>query len=457
MKLLPAARAARCLSLLVPVALASGVFFGLLSATSSGAAPAYAAPPTAASAQADLKKAQAGLAKQQAVLDKLAAQLLEAQDRLAVTQQNIASLQDETQAANNNLSDLMGRLEIRLRDMYMHRGDATLAIIESFLGGNGSLDRAMQQLDLLSRIARGDEQLVADVKNNARSLRKLNADLVSKKKQEQKDAVAFAKAVSDSKRALASSKDSYQQLQARVHALQIEEARRKQALAALTAPAVKKDNPGGKAPGGIGQTGTAQKATPAAAGTAGKAPPVRYGVDYSRINLDWKAFFRDVKAGGYSFIGRYLPVRGAMWRPVTTAELDAAAAAGVDTFFWFESTGDRALDGYAAGVADAKEALNALASLRVPTTTPVYYTVDFNLLDGSRIDAYFRGIASVVPVSQIGAYGNYTTVNWLYRHSLATYFCQPTAWMGSRGWHPRPRCIRTPPPPTSGTASASIG
>jgi hypothetical protein len=164
---------------------------------------------------------------------------------------------------------------------------------------------------------------------------------------------------------------------------------------------------------------------------------VRYGVDYSKIDVEWTAFFRDLKASGYSFIGRYLPVQGAMQRRVTTAELTAAAAAGVDCFFWFENLDniDRARDGYAAGVADAKEALRALASLGVPVTTPVYYTVDFNISDGSKIDAYFKGIASVVPVSQIGAYGMYTAIDWLYQHSLATYFCQTTAWIDGRGWH----------------------
>jgi hypothetical protein len=165
----------------------------------------------------------------------------------------------------------------------------------------------------------------------------------------------------------------------------------------------------------------------------------RNGVDYSHISADWPAFFTAVKASGRDFIGRYLPIQGAVWRAATTTELAAAAAQGIDCFFWFENSGDhtRAQEGYAAGVADAKEALGALASLRVPTTTPVYYTCDFNNLDGSQIDAYFRGISSVVPVSQIGVYGDYDTIDWLYQHKLATYFCQTTAWKDSRGWHPQ--------------------
>ena len=140
----------------------------------------------------------------------------------------------------------------------------------------------------------------------------------------------------------------------------------------------------------------------------------RYGVDYSMTKVDWPAFFRQLKASGRDFIGRYLPWRGSTWRQVTTAELDAATAAGVDYFFWFEDSDNHfaARNGFEQGVADAQEALRALERLGVPTTTPVYYTVDFPASDGSEIDAYFRGIVSVVPVSQVGVYGNYVTIDW---------------------------------------------
>jgi hypothetical protein len=159
---------------------------------------------------------------------------------------------------------------------------------------------------------------------------------------------------------------------------------------------------------------------PVAAATQPVANTTRYGVDYSMTNVDWPVFFGQLKASGRDFIGRYLPWKGAAWRQVTTTELEAATAAGVDYFFWFEDSNDhfRARDGFAVGAADAREALRGLASLGLPTTTPVYYTVDFPTSDGGEIDAYFRGIASVVPASQIGVYGNYTTIDWLYEHGL---------------------------------------
>lgn len=164
----------------------------------------------------------------------------------------------------------------------------------------------------------------------------------------------------------------------------------------------------------------------------------RYGADYSMTKVDWPTFFRQFKASGRDFIGRYLPWKGAAWRQVTKAELAAATAAGVDYFFWFEDSDNHfsARNGFDQGVADAQEALRALERLGVPTTTPVYYTVDFPASDGSEIDAYFRGIVSVVPVSQVGVYGNYVTIDWIHEHGLATYFCQSNAWPQSQGWHP---------------------
>ena len=175
--------------------------------------------------------------------------------------------------------------------------------------------------------------------------------------------------------------------------------------------------------------------------TTGPADDItRYGVDYSMTNVDWPAYFKALKASGRDFIGRYLPWKGSTWRQVTTAELKAAADAGVDYFFWFEDSDNhyRARDGgFATGVADAQQALQSLASLALPATTPVYFTVDFPASDGNLIDAYFRGVNSVLPVSQIGAYGNYTTVDWLYQHGLATYFCESDAWPEPEGWHPQ--------------------
>ena len=88
--------------------------------------------------------------------------------------------------------------------------------------------------------------------------------------------------------------------------------------------------------------------------------------------VDWPSFFRQLTASGRDFIGRYLPWKGSAWRQVTTAELKAATAAGVDYFFWFEDSDNhfRARDGFEAGAVDAREALRALESSVFPLPRP---------------------------------------------------------------------------------------
>ena len=97
----------------------------------------------------------------------------------------------------------------------------------------------------------------------------------------------------------------------------------------------------------------------------------RYGVDYSMTKVDWPSFFRQLKAAGRDFIGRYLPWKGSAWRQVT-AELKAATAAGVDYFFWFEDSDNhlRARDGFEAGATDAQEALRPLRGSVFPLPPP---------------------------------------------------------------------------------------
>lgn len=43
----------------------------------------------------------------------------------------------------------------------------------------------------------------------------------------------------------------------------------------------------------------------------------------------------------------------------------------------------------------------------------------------------------MVPVSQIGVYGSYSTIDWLYQRGMATYYCQSNAWYDPRGRHPQ--------------------
>jgi peptidoglycan LD-endopeptidase LytH len=272
-------RATRCVSWVMVVALVGSLFVALLSFTSSAVSPAYAAPSDLASIQSDLKKAKAALAKQQASLDKLAAKANKAESQLAVTQNKIASVQTKIQAANKKLSQLAGQLEVRLRDIYMYRSSDTLALINALFNGGGSLDQVMKELSLLSRVAHNDTQLISDVKSNVKDLRSFSADLASEKKQEQKDNANLTKAVNASLQALESSKDTYNTLRAHVRALQLEEAKRQQAIADFNATSTTKPKSGGTTATTKGQTGTTQKGTPTTKGgtatTKGNTPTTK--------------------------------------------------------------------------------------------------------------------------------------------------------------------------------------
>jgi hypothetical protein len=150
----------------------------------------------------------------------------------------------------------------------------------------------------------------------------------------------------------------------------------------------------------------------------------RLGVDYSTRPANWDTFAGQLKAAGYSFVGRYLSANP---KGITSAELAAMQKAGIDVYLYWETTANRALQGAQAGAQDAKAAEGLLATLGIPATTPVYFTVDTDTT-GPAVKAYFSGIASVVPVAQIGVYGSYQVVDYLLDNGLAHYANQTLAW-----------------------------
>ena len=299
-------RAARCVCWVVVVALIGTLFFGLIAATSTGVSPAYANPSDLQSVQAQLKKAKAALAKQQAALDKLAAKENQAETQLAVTQNRIASVQAQIQTANKSLSQLADRLEVRLRDIYMNRQSDALTFVDALLNGNGSLDQVIDELSLLARVANSDNKLVTDVKSNVKDLQSLKAELASKKKQEQVNNAKFNQAVSDSMKAIESSKDSYNKLRAQVAALQKEEAARQQAIAAANATSTTKaSQSGGKSTTTTkSQTGTTKKGTPT---TKGGTPTTKGGTPTTKTTPTTSPKPKDPPIVGGEFV---FPVAG---------------------------------------------------------------------------------------------------------------------------------------------------
>jgi len=163
------------------------------------------------------------------------------------------------------------------------------------------------------------------------------------------------------------------------------------------------------------------------------------GVDYSTRPADWGKFFETLKGKGYTVIGRYLydyddPKR------LTREELDAAFAAGISVFCWFETSEGAALDGYKRGVAHAERALSELRVLGLPEDLPVYLCVDFDATDSQLagpVRKYFEGARTILPHEQMGAYGGWRSVRYLADAGLVRYTAQTEAWSYLNGYWPK--------------------
>jgi hypothetical protein len=155
------------------------------------------------------------------------------------------------------------------------------------------------------------------------------------------------------------------------------------------------------------------------------------GVDY--------AWSRPSPAGLYGagkrFASRYLSY-DRTGKNLTAEEAAQLAAAGLGVVCnWEWRAGDARL-GYDAGCQYAQEALRQAGLCGMPPGRPIYFSVDFDPAGAwAVVAAYFRGIAQVLPVDQIGVYGSYATVDHLLGAGLVRWAWQTYAWSGGR-WHP---------------------
>lgn len=151
-----------------------------------------------------------------------------------------------------------------------------------------------------------------------------------------------------------------------------------------------------------------------------------FGIDYSASRPDPAC----LALNGVQFVGRYLEP-AADWKTLKRAEADALRAAGIAIVGMYELGADRALSGFKAGAADALGVAAHLDDVGMPDDRPVYFAVDFDAnatqLAGPVRD-YFRGIASVMPMACIGAYGGYRTIRYLFDNALIGWGHQTYAW-----------------------------
>lgn len=113
---------------------------------------------------------------------------------------------------------------------------------------------------------------------------------------------------------------------------------------------------------------------------------------------------------------------------LTLQEAKDLSAKGLSIVSNFEWYANRPNEGFNAGAWDAHTAQQYHAAAGGPDTAPIYFSVDFLPTDMTPIESYFQGIASVMPLEDIGAYGPYSVIKFLKENNLITWCWQTYAW-----------------------------
>ncbi|MVU82941.1 DUF1906 domain-containing protein [Nocardia sp. ET3-3] len=157
---------------------------------------------------------------------------------------------------------------------------------------------------------------------------------------------------------------------------------------------------------------------------------MRFGLDYAAGRPAPSA----IKAEGYDFIVGYLSPGGPTLpgKLLTPAEADDLRAHGISIVSNWETTAVRMLDGYGAGVTDARSALDQVLRCGGRPDRPIYFSADFDATPQQQtpIDAYLDGAASVLGRANVGIYGGYWPLSRALDNGSATWAWQTVAWSG---------------------------
>ncbi|RKN74990.1 DUF1906 domain-containing protein [Paenibacillus ginsengarvi] len=137
------------------------------------------------------------------------------------------------------------------------------------------------------------------------------------------------------------------------------------------------------------------------------------------------------RADGHAFVCRYLVPSG--WKRLTREEAELISEAGLEIVSVYETTADRALGGYAAGIADGKAALAVAAAVGQPEGSTIYFAVDFDATAAQmdKVIDYIHGCSLATPGYSTGVYGSYAVVEAVRAAEACSRFWQTYAW--SRG------------------------
>jgi hypothetical protein len=141
---------------------------------------------------------------------------------------------------------------------------------------------------------------------------------------------------------------------------------------------------------------------------------------------------RVLTQAGYMGVLRYILGDG---KAITEDEFaDLTSTPGFALALVMESTAQAAQGGFDVGRAEAQAAFARADRLGWPSTSPIYFVGEDPSPEASShwdaIEAYFRGVGSVVPVSRIGDYGSAAQIDHIMSLGLTTYGWAVETWPG---------------------------
>ncbi|WP_330250418.1 DUF1906 domain-containing protein [Nocardia sp. NBC_00565] len=155
---------------------------------------------------------------------------------------------------------------------------------------------------------------------------------------------------------------------------------------------------------------------------------MRFGLDYAAGRPGGAA----IRAAGFDFVVRYLSEGGPTLpgKLLTPAEADDLRANGISIVSNWETTATRMLDGYGAGIVDARAGLAQVLRCGGRPDRPIYFSADFDSTpqDQLAINAYLDGAATVLGAANVGIYGGFWSISRALDAGVAAWSWQTDAW-----------------------------
>jgi peptidoglycan hydrolase-like protein with peptidoglycan-binding domain len=165
---------------------------------------------------------------------------------------------------------------------------------------------------------------------------------------------------------------------------------------------------------------------------------VAKGIDYAwHGTINWSC----LKSNGVTFICRYFSNDSS--KDLSSSELSAAVSNGIAVVVVWETTANRMLGGYNAGVSDAQATKSRLNSLGMGDN-PAYFACDWDASESEQatINAYLDGAASIIGRNKTGMYAGYWPIKRAFDAGKITYGWQTYAWSGGN-WDSRAQLRQT--------------